>query len=59
MTEFIELVQKMRDAQRLYFKTREQPHLLESKRIEGEVDRWLKTLASVESDKKKAPSSAK
>ena len=45
--EFIELVSKMREAQRGYFKTshgshEKQEYLKESKRLESAVDKWIK-----------------
>lgn len=36
--EFVELVQQMRDKQKLYFKTRSSDVLLESKALERQVD---------------------
>lgn len=41
MKEFVELVAKMRQAQKEYFKTRTANWLLESKRYEKEVDRKI------------------
>lgn len=37
----LDLVRRMRDAQRRYFKTRDQAVLIESKGLEREVDRAL------------------
>lgn len=37
--DFMDLVARMRDAQRRYFKTRSRDDLEESKRLEREVDR--------------------
>jgi len=42
MNEFAELVAKMRAAQRRYFSQRDRDTLIESKRLEAEVDRFLK-----------------
>lgn len=36
--EFVDLVSRMRDAQRRYFRTRDRADLDESKRLEREVD---------------------
>jgi len=36
--DFIQLVKRMRDAQRAYFRTRSKQALVESKQIEKEVD---------------------
>jgi hypothetical protein len=40
MNEFIELVAKMRSAQKHYFKFKDREWLIESKRLESEVDRF-------------------
>lgn len=39
--DFIDLVARMRAAQRQYFKTRERADLIESKRLEAEVDKVI------------------
>lgn len=49
MTEFIELVRRMRAAQKAYFKFRNISDLRESKRLEGEVDHWI-TQASLDNE---------
>lgn len=41
MKEFIELVRRMRDAQKRYFQTRDKAVLAESKRLEGQVDKRI------------------
>jgi len=41
MTEFEQLVQAMRHAQRQYFKSREPKFLAESKKYEAQVDKYL------------------
>lgn len=41
MNEFIELVRAMRDAQKEYFKTRDNKVLLRSKELERKVDSYL------------------
>ena len=40
-TEFRQLVARMRQAQRSYFKTRAQTFLIESRKLEAEVDREI------------------
>ena len=42
ITTFVALVRTMRDTQKKYYKTRDYNLLLESKRIEGDVDRMIK-----------------
>lgn len=44
MREFIEAVEKMRNAQKAYFKFRNRSDLIEAKRLEAEVDQFLKNL---------------
>ena len=39
--KFVELVRKMRDAQKRYFKTRDKTVLSESKALERDVDSWI------------------
>lgn len=43
--EFVRTVRAMRDAQRLYFKTRKQDDLVASKRLETAVDMRVSQLA--------------
>ena len=38
---FMDTVKKMRNAQKMYFRTREKTYLEESKRLEREVDRMI------------------
>lgn len=38
---FMDTVTKMRNAQKMYFRTREKTYLEESKRLEREVDRMI------------------
>lgn len=38
---FMDTVKKMRNAQKMYFRTREKTYLEESKRLEREVDRLI------------------
>lgn len=45
LNEFVELVRLMRDKQKWYFKTRDRQILVESKRLEEQVDRMLERLA--------------
>lgn len=42
MTEFIELVKKMRDCQNRYFRTRDKADLISSKTVEKEVDTFIR-----------------
>lgn len=49
--QFIALVAKMRQAQRIYFTTRSTEALSESKKIEREVDRWLAERTNTEQGK--------
>ena len=42
MKDFLLLVEEMRRAQRAYFRLRTYENLQESKRLEAEVDAWLK-----------------
>ena len=42
ITTFVALVRTMRDTQKKYYKTRDYNLLLESKRIETDVDRMIK-----------------
>ena len=42
ITTFVALVRTMRDTQKKYYKTRDYNTLMESKRIEGDVDRMIK-----------------
>jgi len=39
--QFYQLVKKMRESQKRYFKTRSHEHLESAKRLEREVDRWV------------------
>jgi len=39
--EFIELVKKMREAQKSYFRTRDYNYLSESKKLERQVDKLI------------------
>jgi hypothetical protein len=41
MKEFIQLVAKMREMQKKFFKTRQKEYMTESKKLEKEVDAWL------------------
>jgi hypothetical protein len=41
MNKFEELVRRMRESQRDFFRTRSRESLAESKRLEKEVDKWL------------------
>lgn len=50
MHEFIELVHKMRAAQKAYFKFQNRSDLIEAKKLEAEVDRALQTLRAFERD---------
>jgi hypothetical protein len=43
--DFVDMVARMRDAQRRYFKTRSHDDLAESKRLEREVDRAIEAAA--------------
>ena len=45
--EFAKLVKKMRDAQKMYFKTRDSKVLSESKRLEKEVDKAVDLLLNI------------
>lgn len=47
---FAELVSRMRQAQRIYFATRSRESLIEAKRLEQSVDRWLVDHAEVTSE---------
>jgi hypothetical protein len=40
---FMDTVTKMRNAQKMYFRTREKTYLEESKRLEREVDRLIES----------------
>ena len=51
LTTFVNLVRSMRNAQKDYFKQRDQNALLESKRYEGLVDKFIKRF-----DEKNKPS---
>lgn len=42
--EFLDMVEKMRNGQKQYFKTRSKEDLIESKRLEKEVDRAIEDL---------------
>lgn len=42
ITTFVALVRTMRDTQKKYYKTRDYNTLMESKRIEGDVDRMIR-----------------
>lgn len=44
MKDFIELVKKMRDAQKEYFRTRDKVVLAESKKLEKQVDNRINEL---------------
>ena len=48
MHEFIKLVKTMRAAQKVYFRTRDRADLIDSRRLEAEVDRAIKTLQASE-----------
>ena len=48
MTEFEQLVHEMRQAQRNYFRSRENRFLAESKRLESEVDKYLRARMEAE-----------
>ena len=48
MRQFVQLVGDMRAAQKRYFKERTQSALYESKRLEKEVDEWLKYMQTQE-----------
>lgn len=43
-TEFITLVARMREQQKLYFKTRSQAALVQSRQLEKEVDEEIKRI---------------
>lgn len=45
--EFAKLVKEMRDAQKMYFKTRDSKVLSESKRLEKEVDNAVDLLLNI------------
>lgn len=40
-SQFVDLVEQMRDKQKEYFRTRDKVVLQESKILEGKVDRWV------------------
>ena len=44
--DFIDLVRRMRAAQKAFFKKRKQSDLIESKRLEKEVDQTLDAIAN-------------
>lgn len=48
MVEFVETVNRMRTAQRNYFKTRSREFLVLSKQLEGQVDQALVDLSTAE-----------
>lgn len=41
MHEFIELVAAMRALQKSYFKTRQREVLIEARKLESQVDKWI------------------
>ena len=41
LVTFVALVRSMRDSQKRYFKTRDYNAMLDSKRFEGMVDKWI------------------
>jgi hypothetical protein len=45
LVEFVDLVRKMREAQKAYFKGRQQSNLIASKMLEATVDKALKELS--------------
>lgn len=49
--DFFDLVVKMRQAQRKYFKTREKDWLIASKQYEREVDAEIKRIENLEAQK--------
>ena len=49
-SELVQLVADMRAAQKRYFKERSQAALVESKRLEKEVDKWLEDGTAFESN---------
>lgn len=49
LTTFVNMVRKMRKAQKVYFKTRDYNAMVESKFFEGKVDKFIK-----DHDEKKA-----
>lgn len=42
LTTFVNMVRKMRKAQKVYFKTRDYNAMLDCKQYEGLVDKWIK-----------------
>lgn len=46
MEQFMELVKKMRSAQKEYFRTRSKDVLLQSKQLEKEVDMMIKEISN-------------
>lgn len=46
LLEFASLVARMREAQKKYFRCRQQSVLLDAKKLEAEVDKFLRDLSS-------------
>lgn len=48
MKDFVDLVAQMREKQKFYFKTRDRQVMLDSKRLESEVDKMLEKFRMAE-----------